>query len=185
MISKEELEQKAQSGMTLKNISKIYGCSIASVHRMFKRYGIAYNDKRIKLNLKEVTEMLEQGCGNIEIAREFDCDEKTVHNFIKRNDLSELRMKRFQIQVENSKAEVICKPQVTNKRAQKCLYGGKCGNCDCCDKLLLTGERRKYDKDNPNICYDYVAATKKEKYEYRLQILGRNSDVLISGREGR
>lgn len=184
VLSKETLEQQVKSGMTLDRMSKIHGCSISSIHRKLNEMGIEYKDSRKKLNVEDVSEMLEQGCRNDDIAKKYGCHYKTVEDFIKRHELSKIRVRKYSQNIEELKSgsATICKPKVLNKTAQKCIYGGKCGNCDCCDKLILTGKRRKYDPENPNICYDFVAATPKQKEQFRMAQLGRHTDVLIYGK---
>ena len=183
-IPKETLEKQVQDGLNFETMAKINGCSVSSIHRQLKRFGISYTDNRKKMDIEEVRKMVESGATNDDIAEKFGVHPTTARDFIKRSGLHKVRQRKREEQIEKAKevGGVICKPKICNKTAQKCLYGGKCGNSDCCDKLLLTKKMRNRDPKNPNICYDFVAATPKEKEQYRLQKIGRNVDVIIYGK---
>ena len=185
-ITKEVLETEIASGMTFKAMSKIHGCSISSIHRHLQMYQLEYKDNRKKLNKDEVRQMVADGASNAEIAEKFGCSELTVKDFVNRNELSKLRLRKYREYIEErtESGGTICKANTLNRTARKCLYGGKCGNADCCDKLLLTGKRRRYDPENVNICYDFVKASEREKERFRMSIIGRNKDVLMIGKEG-
>lgn len=196
-VTEEQLKKDIRSGMSLSQMAEKYECSVSSVHRCLKSYGVTYSDCRAKIEKEEAIEMLKNGASNDAIAERFECSKSAVNDFIKRHKLQNIRKNHFRRIEEELRQKsvpnecVVCKPTenvynfrlsqatVVNKTAQKCLYGGKCGSCDCCDKLYITGKARRRDKDDPTICYDFIRATRKEKEEFRKHLKSGDADVLI------
>lgn len=51
-----------------------------------------------------------------------------------------------------------------NRTAKRCLYGGICGNIDCCDYYLLTGKMRPIvDPKDTHYCTIFTPIPKKQK----------------------
>ena len=184
-LTKEYLTNEIASGRSLSDIAKKTGYATSSIHRWLKEYRVDYSDTRKKIEKDDAVEMLKNGASYYEIAEKYDCSVKAVADFVRRNGLNIKTIKKAMVEKESKEIQketetVVCKAGLINKTAQKCLYGGRCGNCDCCDKLDLTGERRRHDPENPDICFDFIRATKKQKESYRRMKKCDNSAVLIS-----
>lgn len=191
-IEREVLEREIANGLTLSAISKKHGWALSSVHRKLNQYGIEYTDSRkAEINREYVANLLRKGKTREFIANQLGVSAVTLRLFIRNNGLESIvsydkeRIAKEMIAIESRKTErgVICKLDkgsvTVNSVSRRCLYGGRCSNCDCCDKLYLTGERRRYDKENPHRCFDFVEATKKEKEAFRKLKNDMASDVVM------
>lgn len=65
MITKQKLEELYDSGMTLKQIAAIYGCSYSKLHKIFEQYGI----KRRKSGFRKGTKFSDRHRHNISLSK--------------------------------------------------------------------------------------------------------------------
>lgn len=203
-MRKEEIERIINMGvereMPISEIAKLSCMSRQSVYKYMKKMGISYSFPG-KVDVEKLESLVKDGKNYIEIANMFGITPKAVQYHVNRKGLKgmsikarktnaeiakeENKKKNIAEQEESSKAGYrICKATIVSKTKHTCLYGGKLGTCDCCDYYELTGERRKYEKGNPEHCYCYKEATKRQRDMYRHAIKDKCSDVLIYGSGG-
>jgi DNA-binding CsgD family transcriptional regulator len=186
-ISREILEKAVAENKSVLQIADELQVASSTIRRRMLEYGIvAYNPQKCKqtIDREKCIELLKEGKSNEEIANEFNCNVTSVRNFIGNHNLRGYRKKKKLSIIckrgESGQEGVVCKnSQYENGTKRRCFYGGKCGIYDCCDYLLMTGKRRKHDKDNPELCFCYVHVTKDEKRQIAMQKINSDRDVLI------
>lgn len=186
-VSKEVLEKAVSEKKSVLQIAEELQVASSTVRRRMMEYGIvAYNPQKHNqvIDREKCIELLKEGKSNEDIAKVFNCNENTVKNYIGNHNLRGYRRKKKLSIIckrgESGQEGVVCKnSQYENGTKRRCFYGGKCGIYDCCDYLLMTGKRRKHDKDNPELCFCYVHVTKDEKRQIAMQKINSDRDVLI------
>lgn len=182
-LTKENLLCDIGNGMTIMQLSDKYLVSVSAMWRKLRKYGLktkTYNDHEEKK--KRCIELLKSGMTNEEIANELNCTCESMTIYIKNHKLGGYRKKKviqYMKEVTPDGKGVLCKSTSVSKVKRKCLYGGKCGNHDCCDYLLMTGKLREFDKENPEICYCYVHATDEMKRQVADIKWQQGRDVLM------
>lgn len=182
-LTKESMAIDVASGMTIQQMSDKYKKSVGTIWRRMKTFGIEnITYKPFKERREKYIELLKAGESTEGIAKKMGCSYDTAYNYIKTHKLQGYRKKkRIILNMDGEALEkgVLCKAKTSSKTKQRCLYGSKCGNCDSCDYILMTGKRRKYDPDNPEICYSYVYADAETKRRISDAKIHRERDVLI------
>ena len=182
-ITKEILESDVQSGMTLTQLGEKYGCRASAIHYWMKKFGIrniTYDG--FKERREQYIGFLKDGLSTEEIAEKMGCSFDTASNYIKAHKLHGFRKKKRVVEDYEKKVSdkgVLCRAVAISKTKRRCLYGGKCGNCDCCDYFLMTGKLREYDPENTEICYCFVYADDETKRRVNEMKRKRERDILI------
>jgi len=183
MITKLQLETAISENMGIKEMAIKFSTSNASIHRWMKKYGLKSNIKSGWENRKQqYIDLLKEGMSNEEIAEKLGVPYKTVCEYINNHKLKSYRKKKpdiFAGMKDGDKQTMLCRNLACSKTKRRCLYGGHCGNSDCCDYLLLTGKRREYDKENPEMCHCYVYVSEATKKKIMAQRQQQARDILV------
>jgi AraC-like DNA-binding protein len=90
-IDPERLVKLRQLGLSTKQLAEEFGCSIATVERAFRRYGIfAPSQPTIidRIDPKKLAKLRKEGGKVVEIARRLNCSERTVGRAFRRYGIS-------------------------------------------------------------------------------------------------
>jgi hypothetical protein len=87
-ISKDELiNLYINENKTIKDLSNKYNCSINTINKKLKEYGIFKPKSNIyNLKINEINDLLEQGFNYVQIGEKYGCSNKIIHKFIKKNN---------------------------------------------------------------------------------------------------
>lgn len=182
-IAKSQLEKAIADGMGIKEMSVKFNTSVGSIHRLMKKYGLksqiqsGWEERRQKY-----IDLLKEGLSNEQIAAKMNVSEDAVRNYINKHNLKSYRKKKpdlYSCLEEGEKQKMLCRNIGYSKTKRKCLYGGHCGNSDCCDYMLLTGKRREYDKGNPEMCFCFVYASEATKKKLMAQRQEIARDIMV------
>ena len=176
MLTKETLESAIAEGLGIREIAQKFSSSVGAVHRTMKKYGLkSQKQSGWETKRQQYIDLLQEGLSNEEIAERMKVKYSVVRDYINNHNLKSYRKKKpdiFAGMKDGDKQTMLCKNLACSKTKRRCLYGGHCGNSDCCDYLLLTGKMREYEDGNPEMCHCYVyvsEATKKKILAQRQQ----------------
>ena len=86
VINKEELIKYLNDGLTVKNISEIYGCTPPVIRNKIKNYALKLPKKnKYKLDIKCIKKYLENGMNMKEIGTIYGCNNKIISKYIKKH----------------------------------------------------------------------------------------------------
>ncbi len=189
-IDTDILKAEYEKGTKVDRLAEMFYVSENTIRRRLAELGLKkYELPELKIDKMECIGLLRQGKTNSEIAEHFGTTITRIRTYIKNNGLKGYRKKKVLVSdvsqtIEQLSAKgctkVKCKAQKISKVKKSCLYGGHCGGYDCCDYLMLTGKRREFDPENPEICYCYVHVTEAEKRKIETAKTRQNQDILIT-----
>lgn len=90
-ISEDELyDLYINQNKTIKEISSLYNCAINTINKKLRMYGINKPKSNIyNLDKDKILKHLKEGLNYVQIGKLFGCDNKTIHNYVKKNKLNE------------------------------------------------------------------------------------------------
>ena len=188
-FDEKKMVEEFNNGVAVTDIAKMLGVSATTIWRRIEEMQVKRTmeiEKRI--DKKRCIEMLRNGSTNEEIATEFQCSATTIKRFLKKNNLRGYRKKKVtksdvselisELKARGEKVK-FCENTAESKTMKSCLYGGRCGGYDCCDYLSMTGKRRKYDPENPQICHCFVHVKEAEKRKVEFEKAKNARDILV------
>lgn len=183
MLTKETLESAIAEGLGIREIAQKFSSSVGAVHGTMKKYGLkSQKQSGWETKRQQYIDLLQEGLSNEEIAERMKVKYSVVRDYINNHNLKSYRKKKpdiFAGMKDGDKQTMLCKNLACSKTKRRCLYGGHCGNSDCCDYLLLTGKMREYEDGNPEMCHCYVYVSEATKKKIMAQRQQQARDITV------